>query len=136
MKKIITIVTLTALLLMSVGCNTDGTVSVNNASSLTEAPSQSTSSDETVSQEGEEEMNTENFYNIDDARKQYPDKTDSELFVEAEGYIINGYYSVDADTLRMLTTVPCVGEGRIYYKDYTCSSSLTHHMSLNGRCCW
>ena len=63
-------------------------------------------------------MDTTNFYNIDEARKQYPDKTDSELFVDAEGYIINGEYTVDADTLRMLTTVPCAGNGKIFYEDY------------------
>lgn len=130
MKKIVAIITAAVLLVVGAGCSTNDTASTPDtsdvqetssnveASSNGETSSQATSSDDTVSHEGEEEMNTANFYNIDEARKQYPEKTDSELFVEAEGYVIDGYYTVDADTLRMLTTVPCVGNGRIYYKDY------------------
>ena len=34
------------------------------------------------------------------------------------GYEINGSYKVDAETLKMLTTVSCIGDGEIAYKDY------------------
>ena len=34
------------------------------------------------------------------------------------GYKIDGTYRLDADTLRMLTTVPCTGNGTVKYKDY------------------
>ena len=131
MKKLIAIILLFAMVLVSAGCDTSSatsseasqeTPSTTETSSVEETSnaeaSEDTASNETTSQEGEETMDTTNFYNIDEARKQYPDKSDSELFVDAEGYIIDGYYTVDADTLRMLATTPCVGNGRIYYKDY------------------
>ena len=34
------------------------------------------------------------------------------------GYEINGTYKVDAETLKMLTTVDCIGDGTIAYTDY------------------
>lgn len=118
MRKLITILLLVAMLFCTAACESQPTFSTEASQDTPSTAETDATSSDTASQEGEENMNTANFYNIDKAREQYPDKTDSELFIEAEGYIINGHYTVDAETLRMLTTVPCVGNGRIYYEDY------------------
>lgn len=136
MKRIIAILTLTALLLAGCGVqDTSSTPGADNTQSIEETSStEETSSIEDTSSlpvfevpEGEENMYTENgYYKIDEARKQFPDKSDSELFIDANGYEINGYYTVDADTLRMLAKTPCIGTGRIYYKDY---NNFTEYIS-------
>ena len=132
MKKLIAVITLFALLF--VGCGTqdtsstpsvDNTQSIEETSSTEKTTSEDASSEETSSlpvfevPEGEEDMYTQDgYYKIDVAREKYPDLSDSELFVEANGYEINGTYKVDAETLRMLAKTPCIGDGKIYYKDY------------------
>lgn len=65
------------------------------------------------------------YYNVDSANGAATlngsNSDASTLFVLPAGYDgfeINGNYKVDAETLRMLTTVPCTGNGTIAYKDY------------------
>ena len=67
------------------------------------------------------------YYDIDAAAQakglNYNNATlPASLFVETEGsylgYKIDGTYKVDEDTLRMLTTVDCIGNGTLKYKDY------------------
>ena len=66
------------------------------------------------------------YYDIDAAAQAKGYRNNSTLpasiFVDLgttyAGYKIDGTYKLDANTLRMLTTVSCVGNGTVKYKDY------------------